>query len=124
LLPADEIAVRAMNLIIWGDILVGNGNDADAVPILEQALALATQAEKVYIIMIAGSSLATAHLFAGKLHEVHRVCLEALAIAEDFQSRFQNPLSATAEIYALFSRLFAEWGRTKKPLNLPAKDSC
>jgi hypothetical protein len=35
LLPEDEIAVRAMNLTRWGDVLADTLNDPSAVPILE-----------------------------------------------------------------------------------------
>jgi LuxR family maltose regulon positive regulatory protein len=110
LLPQDEIAVRAMNLTRWGDVLADTLNDPSAVPILEQALALALQATKPHVAMIASAALASANQHAGRLRELHRICLEALAIAENYERRFQRPLSVTAEIYSLLSRVLLEWG--------------
>jgi LuxR family maltose regulon positive regulatory protein len=121
LLPVDEISVRALNLTIWGDMLVADGNGPKALPILEQALALARQANKAHMIMIAAGSLANANLFAGKLHELHRVCLDALATAEDYQRRFQHPLSATAEVYSLLARVLVEWGENEKAIQFAHK---
>jgi LuxR family maltose regulon positive regulatory protein len=120
-LPADEIAVRAMNLTIWGEMLNAEGNGTKALPILEQALAMAIQAHKAHIVMIAAGSLANANLFVGRLHEIHRICLEALAIAEDYERRFQHPLSATAEVYALLARVLAEWGENEKAIQFAHK---
>jgi LuxR family maltose regulon positive regulatory protein len=121
LLPPDEIAVRAMNLTMWGDILSVDRHDPSAMPILEQALALARQAQKPHVAMIAASALASAHLGAGRLHEVHRVCLEALDIAEEYQKRYQRPLSATASVYPLLARVHGEWGDNEKAIQYARK---
>jgi ATP/maltotriose-dependent transcriptional regulator MalT len=122
LLPADEFAVRALNLTIWGDILSADRrNDPIAMPILEQALGLARQAKKPHVVMIASQLLATAHLHAGRLGDAHRVCLEALAIAEDYQRRYQHPLSVNAVIYSLLGRILAEWGENEKAVHFARK---
>lgn len=121
-LSQDEIAVRAMNLSIWGDMRSDDRrHDPGALPILEQALALALKAEKPHIMMIAAGTLASAHLHAGRLHELHRVCLEALEIADDYQSRYKRPLSATANVYSLLARVLAEWGENEKAIQFARK---
>lgn len=121
LLPQDEFAIRAMNLIIWGDILVEIGKIIDATTILEQALALAHHVKRPHITMIATGSLATAYLFAGRLHEIHRVCLEGLEISDDYQRQYRLPLSASAQIYPLLARALAEWGQNQKAIQFAQK---
>jgi LuxR family maltose regulon positive regulatory protein len=122
LLPADEFAVRALNLTTLGDIRSDDRrHDPSALPILQQALAMALQAEKPHVAMIAAAALASAHLHAGRLHELERVCLEALAIAEDYQQRYQRPLSATANVYSLMARVLAEWGENEKAIQFARK---
>ncbi len=116
LLPADETAARAMNLTRWGDILIDKQNDLGAIPILEHALALARQAKKPHVAMIASAALASANHHAGRLHELYRICLDALAIEEDYQRRYLRTLSATAEIYSLLARVLAEWGENEKAI--------
>jgi LuxR family maltose regulon positive regulatory protein len=113
-LPEDEIAARAMNLTRWGDILIDKQNDLSAIPILEQALKLALQAKKPHVAMIASAALASANHHAGKLHELHHICMDALEIEEDYHRRYQRSLSATAEIYSLLARVHAEWGDNEK----------
>lgn len=121
LLPPDEIAVRVMNLSILGDLLTAKGEVDKALPLLEEALALARTANRAPMALMAMSSLATMHLFAGRLHLLQRVCLEGLAIAEDYQQRFQHPLSATAEVFALLSRVHAEWGENEVAITYAQK---
>jgi LuxR family transcriptional regulator, maltose regulon positive regulatory protein len=121
LLPADEISARAMVLTRWGDILIDKQNDLNAIPILEQALKLALRAKKPHVAMIASAALASANHHAGKLHELHRICLDALAIEEDYYKRYQHSLSATAEIYSLLARVLAEWGDDEKAIQYARK---
>jgi LuxR family maltose regulon positive regulatory protein len=122
LLPLDEIPVRALNLTVWGDIRSDDRrHDPSSLDILKEALTLAIQAEKPHVIMIASAALASAHLHAGRLHELNRVCLEALRIAEDYQRRYQRPLSATANVYSLLARVFAEWGENEKAIQFARK---
>lgn len=116
LLPADEISARAMNLTRWGDILIDKQNDLNAIPILEQALKLALQAKKPHVAMIASAALASANHHAGKLHELHRICMDALVIEADYHKRYRRSLSATAEIYSLLARVLAEWGDDEKAI--------
>jgi LuxR family maltose regulon positive regulatory protein len=121
LLPLDETSVRTMNLITWGDRLVAINNIPEALAILEQALVLAFKIKKPHMAMIVMGSLATAHLFAGRFHAVQRVCLDALALAEDYHRRHQNSLSASAEIYPLLARVLAEWGEYEQSIQLARK---
>ncbi len=118
LLPADEIGIRAMNLTVWGDTLADDKrHDPNDTAILQQALALALQARKPHVAMIAESALASAYLQAGKFREMHRVCLEALEIADNYQRQYQQPLSATANVYSLFARVLSEWGENESAIN-------
>ncbi len=121
LLPPDEIAVRAMNLTRWGDVLIDSQNDLSAIPILEEALALALKAKKPHVALIAYAALASANNHAGRLHELHRVCLQGLATAEDYQKRYQRPLTLTAEIYSLLARVMAEWGEGEQAIQFAQK---
>jgi LuxR family maltose regulon positive regulatory protein len=121
-LPRDEIPVRALNLTIWGDIRSDDRkHDPSSMPMLEQALSLALQAKKPHVAMIAAAALASANLHAGKLHELNRVCLEALKIAEEYQRRYQRPLSATANVYSLLARVLAEWGDNENAIQFARK---
>ena len=122
LLPPDEVAVRALNLTIWGDTRSAdrrhNPNDTS---ILQQALALALQAKKPHVAMIANAALASSNLHAGRMRELHRVCMDALEIADDYQQRYQQPLSATANVYSLFARVLAEWGENESAIQYARK---
>jgi tetratricopeptide (TPR) repeat protein len=55
------------------------------------------------------------------LNEVYKDCQEALAIADDYQKRYQRTLSATCEIYPLLARVLAEWGEIEKAIQLARK---
>lgn len=122
LLPRDEIPVRAMNLSIWGDIRSDDRkHDPSSMPMLDQALSLALQAKKPHVAMIAAAALASANLHAGNLHELYRVCLEALKISEEYQRRYQRPLSATANVYSLLARVLAEWGDNENAIQFARK---
>jgi LuxR family maltose regulon positive regulatory protein len=120
-LPLDEIAIRALNLTIWGDVLSADQHNPSAMPILEQALSLALQAKKPHVAMIAASALASAHLNAGRIHDAHRVCLEALAIGEDYQKHNQQTLLATASVYPWLARILLEWGDYDKAIQAAQK---
>jgi LuxR family maltose regulon positive regulatory protein len=121
-LPRDEIPVRAMNLTIWGDIRSDDRkHDPSSMPMLERALSLALQAKKPHVAMIASAAIASANLHTGKLHDLYRVCLEALKIAEEYQRRYQRPLSATADVYSLLARVLAEWGDNEKAIQFARK---
>lgn len=121
LLPANDFAIRAMNLALWGRVLSVNQHDPGGVPILEDALRLARKAQKPHATMITANYLATAHIFAGNFHEIRRVCLEALEVAEEYQRRYQQPLPATAPVYSLLGRVHAEWGEFEKAIQLTRK---
>ncbi len=56
-IPSDEIAVRALTMVVWGDALSIDGFDPEALPILQQAWSLALQVEKPHVAMIARSAL-------------------------------------------------------------------
>jgi LuxR family maltose regulon positive regulatory protein len=122
LLPTDEIAVRAMNLTIWGDIRTDDRkHDPRALPMLERAFALAVQAGKPHVAMTAAAAIASAYLHLGRFHEIERVCREALSIADGYEQRYQRPLSATATVYALLARVMTEWGENEQAVELARK---
>jgi LuxR family maltose regulon positive regulatory protein len=121
LLPVEETAVRAMNLNNLGDALLLDENPSDAIRAMDQARELAMQAKKPHIAVIALASLGYAHLSSGRLHEAHRVCQEALAIAEDYQRQYQRPLSAAADAYAILSRVLSEWNRNDEAIIIAQK---
>ena len=122
LLPPAEIAVRAMNFTIWGDIRTDDRHhDPAALPMLEQALALAIQADKPHVAMIAASAIASANLHLGRFHEIARVCREALRIADEYERRHQRPLAATANVYTLLGRVMTEWGDHEQAVELAHK---
>jgi LuxR family maltose regulon positive regulatory protein len=50
------------------------------------------------------------------LWELQSICLEALAIAKEYENRYQRPLSATAEMYSLLARVYVEWGENEKAI--------
>lgn len=116
LLPEEDIAVRAMNLATWGDILSVDGYDPEAMPILEESLALALLAGKPHVVMVASAVLAMAHLNAGRLRQACRICSDAIIIAEEYRKKTQYTLSASASIYAITSRIFSEWGENEKAI--------
>ncbi len=122
LLPPDETAVRAMNLTTWGDIRRDDRkHDPSALPMLERAFMLAMQAGKPHVAMSAAAAIASANLHLGTFHEMERVCREALRIADDYQQRYQRPLSATANVYALLARVMAEWDDSAQAVELARK---
>jgi ATP/maltotriose-dependent transcriptional regulator MalT len=122
LLPADEIAVRAMNLTIWGDIRTDDRkHDPSALPMLERALTLAQQAGKPHVAMTAAAAIASANLHLGRFHEMERICREALSIEDAYEQRYQRPLSATANVYALLARVMTEWGENEHAVELARK---
>jgi ATP/maltotriose-dependent transcriptional regulator MalT len=65
--------------------------------------------------------LASSNLHAGRMRELHRVCMDALEIADDYQRRYQQPLSATANVYSLFARVLAEWGENESAIQYARK---
>ncbi len=121
-LPPDEIAVRAMNLTIWGDVRTDDRkHDPAALPMLEKAFALAVKAGKPHVAMMAAGALASANLHLGRFREIERVCQEALRVADDYERRHQRPLSATATVYALLARVMTEWGDNEQAVELARK---
>ncbi|MCG2786471.1 MAG: LuxR C-terminal-related transcriptional regulator [Anaerolineae bacterium] len=113
-LPPEEVETRASNLALWGDILSKEGHDPNAMPILERALELALQAEKPHAVIMVSSALAMGHLGAGRLREAHRVCQQALAVADDYQKRTGQEILAVAMNYAILARIYIEWDEMEK----------
>jgi LuxR family maltose regulon positive regulatory protein len=111
-----------MNLNIWasGYSLNFKGYPV-AIPIIEQALALALQAKKPHVALITATHLASCQQQMGNLHACHRTCLEALAVAEDYEKQYKRQLSATGQIYSLMARNLAEWGEFEKALQIARK---
>jgi LuxR family transcriptional regulator, maltose regulon positive regulatory protein len=117
LLPVDDFGVRAMNLNIWASgYTFDSKNYSVAIPILEQALALALKAKKTHVAVIIATHLASIQQNLGKLKECHRICMDTLAIAEEYAKQTKRPLSATGQIYSITARNLAEWGELDKAL--------
>jgi LuxR family maltose regulon positive regulatory protein len=121
LLPPDELAIRAITLNLWGNALVHSGKDAEAIAILEQAFAIAVESNKMHLALIALGSISTAHLFAGRIREVHRICLEGVKLADEYQRRFQRTISAATDIYMQLARVLAEWGESEESIIIAQK---
>jgi LuxR family maltose regulon positive regulatory protein len=113
-LPPEEVDTRASNLALWGDILSKEGHDPNAMPILERALELALQAEKPHAVIMVAAALAMGHLGAGRLREAHRVCQQALTVADDYQKRTGQEILAVAMNYAILARIYIEWNELEK----------
>lgn len=110
LLPGNETAVRAMVLVLWGDILSQNGYDPTAMPIMERALDLSLQADKPHVAMIALAALALGHQGAGRLNEAGRLCRKAMTLAEDYQKRMRRPIAASGICAGVLARVYYEQG--------------
>lgn len=115
-IPSDEIAVRALTMVIWGDALSLDGYDPEALPILQQAWALALQVEKPHVAMIAAAALVSLHLGVGILRQADQICSDALKIADDYRRRYAVSLSATAGVYSLLARIRSEWGENDQAI--------
>jgi len=117
LLPVDDFGVRAMNLNIWASGYTFDFNNYSvAIPILEQAFALALKAKKTHVAVIIATHLASIQQNLGKLKECHRICMDTLAIAEEYEKQTKRPLSATGQIYSITACNLAEWGELDKAL--------
>ena len=121
LLPADEVAARALNLTLWGDILSKDEHDPAAMPILERGLALALQAAKPHVALAAGAALTLGHIGAGRFREAERICQEALAQAAAYERRTRRTLSAASLNYTLLARIRLEAGDAEKAIQLGCK---
>lgn len=113
LLP-KEVEMRATNLAQWGDILSKDGYNPDAMPILEHALELALQADRPHSVVMVAAALAMGHMSAGCLRDAHRVCQQALVIADDYQNRTQQDILPAAMLYAILARIYIEWDEMEK----------
>jgi len=109
LLPADEIALRALNLTTLGNALTQYAADPSAVEVLERAVVLAHPVEPPHVCMLAASALAYAHIRLGRLHRAHAVCQDAIEIAETHHLRAGRPLTAAACVYAELAAVLSEW---------------
>lgn len=108
-LPPEEVDTRASNLALWGDILSKEGHDPNAMPILERALELALQAEKPHAAILVAAALAMGHLGAGRLRAAHRVCQQAVMVADDYQQQTGQEILTVAMNYAILARIYCEW---------------
>ena len=117
LLPAEETAVRALVLSIWGDILSKDQHDPAAMPLLERALGLARQAGSTQVALNAGAALVLAHFGAGRVRAAEQVCLDLLALVEEYQRRHQQTPSAAAFCYTLLGRIHLEKGETESAIH-------
>ncbi len=121
LLPADEIAVRALNLVTLGNALTQNVDDPRGVAVLEQALHLAQEAGQLHVIMQAASGLAYLNLLLGNSQQALNVCAQAIEAAEAYQRRNARPLTAAASVYAALARVWFEAGEFEKALQTARK---
>ncbi len=121
LLPADEIAVRAIVLVLWGDILSRDAYDPKAIPILERALDLAMKADKPHVAMIALAALALGHHGAGRINEAERLCREAMSLAEDYQARMRRPIAVSGVCAGVLARVYYEQGNLEQAVLLGRK---
>jgi LuxR family maltose regulon positive regulatory protein len=121
LLPADEVAVRALTLTTLGNALGQYKANPRAVEVLEQATALAQQAGQSHVYMLAVSALAFSLTIFCRLHQAHSVCLEAIEVAEAFQQRNGRPLPAAASVYSMLASILSNWGQTQASLQIARK---
>jgi LuxR family maltose regulon positive regulatory protein len=122
LLPKDDLGVRAMNLNIWASGYTFDfKNYSIAIPILQQAFLLAHQAKKSHVAVIIATHLASVQQNLGELKECHRICIDALAIAEEYEKQTKRPLSAIGQIYSITARNLAEWGENDKAIQYAKK---
>jgi len=120
-LPADEIAVRALNLTSLGNALYQDYDNPRASVVLEQALQLAQQAGQLHVVMQAASGLAYVYVLMGRSNQAQAVCEEAIEIARSYQRRNSHPLTAVASVYALLSRVWLERAEYEKALQIARK---
>lgn len=121
LLPAEEIAVRALNLTTLGNALTQYAANPRAVEVLELAVSLARQAGQSHVFMPAATALAYAYASLGRLHKADALCLEAIGIAESYQRRNYQPLPAAASAYAEHASILSEWGETERSIQAARK---
>jgi len=60
------------------------------------------------------AALAMGHQGAGRLREAHRVCQQALTVAEDYHKRTGQEILAVAMYYAILARIYIEWNEFEK----------
>jgi len=121
LLPAEEIAVRALNLTTLGNALTQYGSNPGAVDVLEQAMALARQAGQSHVFMLAATALAYACFQLGRLHTAYDTCLEAIQVADAYQQRNGLMLPSAASAYAEQSIILGEWGKIEESIQAARK---
>lgn len=120
-LPPAEVELRALNLSLWGDILSKDGHDPNAMPILERALELALQAEKPHPVIWVAAALGMGHLGAGCFRAAHRVCQQALVVAEDYHQRTGQEILTVSMNYAILGRIYLEWNELEKAIQVGSK---
>ncbi len=121
LIPLEEIAVRALNLTTLGNALSQYGADPLAVEVLTQAMQLARQSGQAHVFMMAATAMAYACVISGYFHRAHAACVEAIAIAEEYQRTSLRSLTASASVYAFLSRVLTEWGEMEKAVQAARK---
>jgi LuxR family maltose regulon positive regulatory protein len=121
LIPAEEIAVRALNLTTLGNALTQYSFDPRAVEVLEGAALLARQAGQSHVYMMAAGGLAYALIISGSFRRAFEVCEEAVALAEAYQNKSGQKLTASASTYAFLSRVLMEWGEMEKAIQVARK---
>lgn len=121
LLPDEEIAVRALNLITLGKAMFRNADDPQAIPVMEQAIQLARQADRYHVLMQASTALAYMYILLGKSNRAQVICEEAIEVAESYQRTQNRPLTSVASVYAVLSRVRLEAGEFEKAIQIARK---
>jgi len=121
LLPAEEIAVRALNLTTLGNAMTQYAADTHAVEVLEQAMLLARQGGQSHVFMLAAGAMAFACKILGQFHRAYEVCEDAIEVAGAYQRSNRRELTAAASIYAFLSRVLSEWGELEKAIRVARK---
>ncbi len=121
LIPPEEIAMQALNITTLGNALCQYGPEPRATEVLAQAMQLARQSGQAHVFMMAATALAYACVISGYFHRAHAACVEAIAIAEEYQRSNLRSLTASASVYAFLSRVLTEWGETDKAIQAARK---
>jgi LuxR family transcriptional regulator, maltose regulon positive regulatory protein len=121
LLPAEEIALRALNLTTLGNSLSQFGPNLRATEVLEGAVTLARQVDQLHVFMMAASALAYAYKQLGRLTKAHTICQDAIEISESHQKSTGQPLPQAAPVYSEFSSILHEWGETELAIQAARK---
>jgi LuxR family maltose regulon positive regulatory protein len=121
LLTGEEAGVRALNLTTLGNALTQYQASPRAVQVLEQAVTLARQSKQSHVLMLAASALAYAYAVLGSLRKAQAVCLEAIDVADAYQQKTRQQLSAAASVYAILAGILSKRGEIQQSIQASRK---